>query len=300
MKKCFLFLLVIMFSGSPVPAQDEIDWETNGGVFYDFENDSSSQILDTHNNTSGWWSFSCNTTSDGQEFMIDENPDPTGINTSDSVGFFITTDQCTWEGTTTSYRFRPIDFANYPVILVKVLAPAPDLIFMVKVEDYFNNTNSPVEVQATTTSGIEWEELSFDFSLAANTGVDYGRVVIFPDFGGTYMDDWYFDDVVLADVEAPSNVEWQSNPKVSFVLAGNYPNPFNLQTVIEYTLYKQADVTLILYDSNGGQVAALISETQNAGTYHVPFDGSGLVSGIYCYRLKAGHEVATQKMILMK
>jgi hypothetical protein len=300
MKMRVLFPLIILFCGSPVPAQNEIDWETNGGVFYDFENDSSNAILDTYNNTSGWWSFSCNTASDGQEFMIDENPDQSGINSSDSVGWFITTDLCTWEGATTTYRFKPIDFANYPVILVKVLAPASGMIFMVKVEDYFDRNNSPVEVQATTASGTEWEELSFDFSLAANTGVDYGRVVIFPDFGGSNMDDWYFDDVVLADVEAPSGVESQFDRKTSFGMAGNYPNPFNLRTVIEYTLYKQTDVNLIIYDSNGRQVAVLISETQNAGTYNVPFDGSGLASGIYCYRLEADHEVAAQKMILMK
>ena len=82
--------MILLICGVPVFAQDEIDWETNGGVFYDFENDSSSLIYDTSTDGYGWWSFSCNETTDGQEFMIEENPDPTGINTSDSVGFFIT------------------------------------------------------------------------------------------------------------------------------------------------------------------------------------------------------------------
>lgn len=287
MKKLLFSLIIISLAGLPVFAQVEVDWEATGGMFFDFEND-----------TSLWTAFPDYTP---VEFYIDENPDPTGINPSDSVGVYLTTDGCTWEGCYSDTKFKAIDFATYPIIKAKVWAPTDGLIFMVKVEDYEDNTNSPMEVQATTTTGSEWEELSYDFSAAAATGVDYERVVLFPDFNSNQdVDEWFFDDVRLDGVPPVSAVKQEPKQAGAFLMATNYPNPFNPRTTIEYTLPGQADVTLKIYDAIGNEVGVLVKENQNAGTYTVPFDGSELASGIYFYRLEAGHNVFTQKMVLMK
>jgi hypothetical protein len=288
MKKLLMSSIIILLLSMPVFAQVEVDWEATGGMFYNFENDSST-----------WTAFSCGA-DDGQAFFIEGNPDKSGIDLSDSVGLYITTDACTWEGCYTDTKFKPIDFATYPIIKAKVYAPAAGMQFMVKIEDYGNNTNFPIEVQATTTKASEWEELSFDFSAAPATGVDYGRVVIFSDFGFTGIDYWYFDDIRLDGVPAPSAVQQQPKQASSFLVASNYPNPFNPQTVIEYTLPISAPVKLTVFDATGKQVSVLVSENQSAGTYTVPFDGSSLASGVYFYRLAAGHNVVTQKMLLTK
>ncbi len=58
--------------------------------------------------------------------------------------------------------------------------------------------------------------------------------------------------------------------------------------------------TLKVYDVLGREVATLVNEVKEPGTYTVEFNASSLASGVYFYRLTAGSYVATQKMILMR
>ena len=66
----------------------------------------------------------------------------------------------------------------------------------------------------------------------------------------------------------------------------NYPNPFNPETVISYRLPESASVELIIYNTLGQRIKTLVNKKQNAGKYRVKFDGSGLASGVYFYRLQ--------------
>jgi hypothetical protein len=83
-------------------------------------------------------------------------------------------------------------------------------------------------------------------------------------------------------------------------LLQNFPNPFNPCTAIPYTLFFPCPVTLKVYDALGRETAELVNEIQSAGTHAVPFDGSGLASGTYTYRLNAGGFVRTRRMMLLK
>ncbi len=89
-----------------------------------------------------------------------------------------------------------------------------------------------------------------------------------------------------------------------YFLANNYPNPFNPNTVIEYSIPTEEMVTLKVYNIIGQEVASLKNEVQKAGTYRVHFDGSsakgGLASGIYFYRLQAGNFNQVKKMMLIR
>lgn len=85
-----------------------------------------------------------------------------------------------------------------------------------------------------------------------------------------------------------------------FVLHQNYPNPFNPSTVIRYSLPVNGLVTLKVYDILGKEVATLVNETKEAGSYEVRFDASCLASGIYLYKLQAGHFSVVKKLVLMK
>ncbi len=86
----------------------------------------------------------------------------------------------------------------------------------------------------------------------------------------------------------------------AFSLAQNYPNPFNPSTIIQYDLPAAGHVTLLVYNMLGQVVAKLVDEAQNAGTYKVKWDGSGVASGMYFYRLQAGEFISTKKAILIK
>jgi hypothetical protein len=92
------------------------------------------------------------------------------------------------------------------------------------------------------------------------------------------------------------------NPDVPAVtvLLQNYPNPFNPTTIIRYGLPQKADVRLIVYNTLGQTVAALVNETQNVGYHEVRFDGINLASGVYFYRIQTGGFVQTKKLLLLR
>ena len=84
------------------------------------------------------------------------------------------------------------------------------------------------------------------------------------------------------------------------ILARNYPNPFNPSTRIEFSINSPKDVRLDIFDSIGRRVTTLINEELNEGFHFVDFDGSGLASGVYFYRIKTNEQTLTQKMLLIK
>jgi hypothetical protein len=85
-----------------------------------------------------------------------------------------------------------------------------------------------------------------------------------------------------------------------FGLGQNYPNPFNPVTRIAFTLDKPADVNLTVWDISGRKLATLVSEQRPEGRYNVDFDAAKLPAGVYLYRLTAGSQTVTRKMVLVK
>ena len=83
-------------------------------------------------------------------------------------------------------------------------------------------------------------------------------------------------------------------------LKQNYPNPFNPSTRIGFDLSNQNFVRLKIYNTLGQEVALLVNEKLNAGSYEYTFDGSVLPSGIYFYKLETGEFFETKKMVLVK
>lgn len=87
---------------------------------------------------------------------------------------------------------------------------------------------------------------------------------------------------------------------VDFALEANYPNPFNPETMIRYSLSEPGPVSLRIFDTSGRVVSELVNENQAMGQHQVLFDGSELASGIYFYQLTAGEQRAVRKMTLIK
>ena len=86
----------------------------------------------------------------------------------------------------------------------------------------------------------------------------------------------------------------------SYSLGQNYPNPFNPITVISFSLPVVSNATLKVYDLMGREVQTLVNEKLQAGTYEVTFDGSGLTSGVYFYKLMTEGFSETKRMLLIK
>ncbi len=98
------------------------------------------------------------------------------------------------------------------------------------------------------------------------------------------------------------------NPSASptgFVLNQNSPNPFNPSTVISYQLPANSHATLRIFNLLGQEVRTLVNGLQTAGEHEVTWDGKdnggrAVASGVYLYRLEAGGQVKTRKLMLLK
>ncbi|MCP4570493.1 MAG: T9SS type A sorting domain-containing protein, partial [FCB group bacterium] len=116
------------------------------------------------------------------------------------------------------------------------------------------------------------------------------------------------DDRVYAfDPEGdPTGVDDYPGPQPArFELSQNYPNPFNPVTTIAYSMDRQGDVAITIYNLLGQKVKKLVDENKTAGEYQVVWDGTNddgraVASGVYFYRIKAGEEVEARKMLLLK
>jgi YD repeat-containing protein len=134
--------------------------------------------------------------------------------------------------------------------------------------------------------GSSWEPgmASFDFEDGAGNPYSYVAHTI----------NLHYINIAASDVSDKNGIP------LSFRLEQNYPNPFNPRTVVCSQLSVVSNVRIVIYDVLGREVSVLVNERRPAGTYRDEFDGSGLASGLYLYRMTAGSFVTAKKMLLLK
>lgn len=112
-----------------------------------------------------------------------------------------------------------------------------------------------------------------------------------------------YTHITHSDIVTTVEIEHQEN-QFDYKLKQNFPNPFNPATIISFSLAKESDVQLIVYDITGREVQKLINSRMSAGPHNKIFDASsacgGLSSGIYFYSLITENYRFTKKMILQK
>lgn len=86
----------------------------------------------------------------------------------------------------------------------------------------------------------------------------------------------------------------------SYNLFQNFPNPFNPETKIKFELPRSGFTTLKIFDMNGKVLSVLLNENKEAGNYSVNFNGAGLSSGVYFYKLSSGNYSSIKKMMIIK
>ncbi len=115
----------------------------------------------------------------------------------------------------------------------------------------------------------------------------------------TYQGDGDLAEVFFNNITGVATEEAAEIP-AAFVLDQNYPNPFNPSTRIGYGLAHRSPVHLSVYDARGRLVALLVKADQAAGWHEVTFETGALPSGVYFYRLEAGHFRAVRQMLLLR
>lgn len=96
------------------------------------------------------------------------------------------------------------------------------------------------------------------------------------------------------------SIETNNELPAAFSMDQNYPNPFNPATTIRYGLPEQSNVRIEVFNMLGQIVQTVVDEHKRAGYHTVRIDASGLSSGLYIYRIRAGEFQETRKMTLIK
>ncbi len=139
-----------------------------------------------------------------------------------------------------------------------------------------------IEGHGTTTETSEYSYID-DISSVQSTSFAYRLKQI--DFDGSFE----FSDIVEVQLVL-----------TQFKLSQNYPNPFNPTTTIQYFVPEKSMIGLSVYNVIGQEIAVLVNEEKEAGTYNIEFNAANLSSGIYIYKLQSKNFTETKKMILMK
>jgi len=143
----------------------------------------------------------------------------------------------------------------------------------------------------------------------ATDALDNGWVVFDPGlteagswWAGFFANDGYaLLDSLSFTVVDPSGIREDASAGMPETLSlNNYPNPFNSETTIVFTLPREEEVTLKIHDLRGKTVAIPVQRKMPQGKYTVRFSGDDLASGLYCSMLQSGREVVIKKMLLLR
>jgi hypothetical protein len=162
----------------------------------------------------------------------------------------------------------------------------PDIAFHVLRSKGIDESLAELEAQP-----IEEDRLSFAFT---DKSCEAGR---------TYR--YRIDVSVSGERRALFETGGITMPELALKLHQNFPNPFNPNTIIRYTLPRRTHVSLKIFDTAGRLVRILVDGHQDRGEREIAWDGRGelgsaVTSGIYYYSLTAGKSSVTRKMVLLR
>lgn len=159
-----------------------------------------------------------------------------------------------------------------------------------------NNSGFEIERRSSNTNwskiafvqgfGTSTEKQSYSFTDKNLSRGKYQYRLKQIDFDGTFE----YSKSIEVDVTLPAKFE----------LAQNYPNPFNPTTSISFTIPQSGNVKLAVYNLLGQEVAVILNEYKEAGSYNIEFDAQNMNSGVYLYKLESNGLTLTKKMTLLK
>ncbi len=145
---------------------------------------------------------------------------------------------------------------------------------------------------------FDWTEVRIDIDDDWQDGPYHFRFRFSSD-PGIEGEGWFIDNIRINGW--PSGIQDLDRGTPSdFELTSTFPNPFNSQIRIDYSLPIASDVSLNVYDLTGREVATLVNSRQAAGMQSVVWNGSDLPSGVYVIRLNGMDQVRNKKVVLIK
>jgi beta-glucosidase len=148
-----------------------------------------------------------------------------------------------------------------------------------------------VQVDLDFRSFAYWDVISHDWKIASGT---YQMLV-----GSSSRDIRFQGQITILGSTEVASDEKPVLP-AAFKLEQNYPNPFNPNTSFKYQTAKAGFVSIKIYNVLGQEVATLVNEVKQAGSYSATWSAAGFGSGIYICKMQSGSFTSTKKMTLMK
>jgi len=137
--------------------------------------------------------------------------------------------------------------------------------------------------------------VQFTYVAPSSSGID----TIWSNVAAGYSNGWNYSPEKQVVIRTVAGIQKNSIP-AKFNLNQNYPNPFNPKTVISFSLPKESNVSLAVYDILGNKVENLINGRMEQGDHEISWNARNFSSGIYFYTLKTDEKSFTKKMILAK
>ena len=160
------------------------------------------------------------------------------------------------------------------------------------------------EIEDWNVNSVDWKELTITFTTPYSTDPTVEWELWLGCNATTTGDVWRVDDLSIVETTT-SGVKSNGTIPAEYALSQNYPNPFNPTTNIDFDLKANSIANLVIYDIVGRKVRTLVDAPMTAGQHSVMWDGRDdagnmLTSGIYFYRLTAGNNFWTKKMMFLK
>jgi hypothetical protein len=183
--------------------------------------------------------------------------------------------------------------SQFEITLTRGNYTSPVLDMLRDRKDVYWNTGAPNFFPINKNEGIDLTELEVPDSIQIH-GTNYWYRARYRDDNlkwSPWSDEVSFQHLGINDLNFSSK---------GFNLFQNYPNPFDLETKIKFTVGKPGKVLIVVSDLMGREVQTLVNKTMKPGNYESSFDGSRLSGGIYFYRISADGFSETRKMMLKK
>jgi len=180
-----------------------------------------------------------------------------------------------------------------------------------------SNTTNVATFQASTAdnslpTGVTFPLLIDGKDVAQDYGVTYDRSMVIDQqgviryYGGSHSPhNWNAINNVIEELLTTTDVRDETTSPYNFELKPNYPNPFNPETNIPFTLNKTQNIKLEVYDISGRLVKSLLNTTLAAGRHTVSWKAldshnQTVSSGVYFIKLTGQSAVQTKRIILLK
>ena len=223
---------------------------------------------------------------------------PANLSAGGPVYIYTTEDYVTYSLTDSLYA----DNGGYPIFHYQCVTMdwGPEGMLWISHDDAYAATGQDYNGFAI----VDLETKKYDYLFVPMDSTEYNgtRGIAFNSTGEIAYATSFNANKVWKFVKSTVGVDVRPMAKipVDYELNQNYPNPFNPTTTIPFTLKKNGNVQLKVYDIIGREVVTIIDKPMQAGSYAVTFDGSNLASGVYHYRMTVNRVALTKRMLLVK